>query len=486
MVIYLQGTFEEECYFDLRQLFPEACGLAAAVNISPASQFVYDSLLLQVKRGEAGAGIVSADNGRFHYRKRKGAVTETFLGDDFKASEFSTKLPGSLAIGHTRYPTQGGSDDIANIHPLIFNETKYGPFAIAHNGQLTNTKAMREQLLRVGTIFRSTTDTELFAHMVAKSEKNTLEDAIAEAAERIPVAYSFLFLTPSKVIAMRDRFGVRPLSVAQVDSAYVVCSETWALDQFSGSGISEDLGIAPGEMLIFRKDTPQVERRQYTSPQERWCVFEGIYFSHPRSRIYGEYHEDFRLELGKQLAIENEGLSGSCVVPVLDSGKYAAKGLASALSIEYCEAFTRNHHPPRTANRSFTAATMEERKAAAYKKLHLRPDLVKGKDVIVVDDSIVRSTTMTIITERLRDAGARYISVCVSSPPITDVCLYGMDFQVQDEIIARGKSIDEVRKVIGADHLIYLSKSGLHDVVRKTYNAGICTACFGEGYPTKP
>lgn len=484
MVIYLKGTVEEEISFDLRRLFPEKCGLAAAVNLDPASQYVYDCLLLQVKRGEAGAGIVCSDQGHLEQRRRLGPVTENFLGEDLRATEFQLKLPGTLAIGHTRYATQGGSDEVANVHPLLFGNTKYGPFAVAHNGQLTIPGSIREELLRTGSIFRSTTDTELFAHLITKSDAATLEDAIAQAAQQIPAAYSFLFITPDKVIAMRDKFGVRPLSVGTLGSGYLICSETWAMDQFPE--VSYENGIGPGEMLIFRRGTREIEKREYASPQERWCVFEGIYFSHPRSRHHGEYHEDFRMELGKQLVEENPSLTADCIIPVLDSGKYAAKGLAHALSVEYCEAFTRNHNPPRAQSRSFTAPTDEDRVAAAYKKLHLRPDLVKGKNVIVVDDSIVRSTTMRIITERLREAGARYITACISAPPITDVCLYGMDFQVPEQLIARGRTIEGIKEVIGADHLIYLSKQGLRDVVGRTYNAGICMGCFGEGYPTKP
>ena len=227
MVIYLTGSVEEEISFDFRRLFPEKCGLAAAVNVDPASQYVYDCLLLQVKRGEAGAGIVSSHQGHLEQRRRLGPVTENFLGEDFRASEFSTKLPGSLAIGHTRYATQGGSDEVANVHPLLFGNTKYGPFAVAHNGQLIIPGSIREGLLGGGSIFRSTTDTELFAHLIVKSGAPTLEDAIADAAQQIPAAYSFLFLTPDKVIAMRDKFGVRPLSVGTLGSGYLICSETW-------------------------------------------------------------------------------------------------------------------------------------------------------------------------------------------------------------------------------------------------------------------
>ena len=370
-----------------------------------------------------------------------------------------------------------------NIQPFFFHDTKYGPFAIAHNGTLANAKSIRENMISNGVVFQSTTDSELLGHLISHSNKKTIDDAIIGMTNDVKAAYSLLVFTPEKLFALRDRFGVRPLSIGKLDGGYLVCSEDYTFDQYPDCKHVRD--VDPGEMVIFERDVKDFRSIKYADDKEHFCVFESIYFSHPRTTYNEFFNEDFRMELGRQLYNENPDLKGDVVVPVLDSGKHAAWGLSEAMNVPYREHFLRVHNPPRINLRSFTSATDEERIKTAYQKLHLRKEAVNGKSIITVDDSIVRSTTISIINQRLRDAGAKKITNCISSPPIVNICPYGMDFQDTQQLVAYHNSIDEIREKIGSDELIYLSHGGLKDVVKRTYDRGVCMGCFGEKYPLK-
>lgn len=481
-MLYLKGKPEEEIGFNLREIMHENCALAAAVDVYNASYKVYECLLSMENRGEAGVGIVSRSGDEFYQRRRVGSVSTQFNG--LKEDDFATEIVGRIAIGHDRYPTQGNHLAIDNIQPLIVEKSKYGPFAIAHNGTLVNTKKIEKNLMKRGAVFQSTTDTELIIHLIATSGKDTMDEAIRYALNKIKTSYALLIMTKEKLYAIKDRFGVRPLSVAKFKNGYLICSETYAFDQFPEAKHIFD--VSPGEMIVFHRGSQEIERIQYAKPNEHFCIFEGIYFSNPRSCYNRAYHEDFRFETGCQIALENPQISGDVVIPILDSGKHAALGLADALGIEYNELFQRTHSYKILQSRSFTAPTFDERKRIVEKKLNLRKGSVVGKDVIIVDDSIVRSTTMKILVEILKNAGARRVIVCIASPPITNICPSGMDYQETTQIIAHGKTIDEIKNIIGADELIYLSLSGLKKVVNRTYKCGICSGCFGGKYPIKP
>jgi amidophosphoribosyltransferase len=471
----LRGEEAEEAGYSLRDYLGEACGLAAAVGLSEASRFVYDCLMLQEHRGEQGAGIVSVlESGRYALRRHLGSVRESFRGVDF-----SSCLGGCVAIGHNRYATHGAHEEIANVQPLFFQASRFGSFALAHNGQIYDPRGVRARLIREGVIFQTTADSEILGHLIAQSSAQTLEEAIIEATREITMAYSLLVLCGEKVIALRDRYGVRPLSFGRLGAGYLVASENAALDQFPACHAIED--IAAGEMVILTPDG--AERRRYAQASEHFCIFEGMYFSDPRSRYRGIWHEDFRFALGKALVQDAPQLSGQMVIPVLDSGKHAALGLASALGLPYVEAFKRQHNPPRAKRRSFTAASEGERVHTAYQKLHLRGDLVRGKRVIVVDDSMVRSTTMRTIIERLRAAEAAEVTICIAAPPIVDICPLGMDFQRREELIAYRRDTESIRREIGADHLYYLRLPSLLAVVKETYSCGVCHGCLGGAYP---
>lgn len=476
LIFTLQGSVEEELAFDLRNLFPEECGLAAAINLPLASRYVYDCLMLQEHRGEDSVGILSFDGENVHTRRRVGRVREQFVN-----VAFETELPGHIAIGHNRYATQGSADTLTNIQPLFFPNTRYGSLAIAHNGTLFDRHAVRTRLTQEGVLFQSSMDSEIFGHLIARSSCTTLEEAIIESTQQIPAAYSLLIFCQNKVIALRDPHGVRPLSIGKLGEGYLVCSENYTFDQYPSC---EQIGdIKPGEMVIFEHGSPHLKRISYSPPDEQFCIFEGIYFSDPRSRYNQYWHEDFRHALGAKLWQENPHLQGDCIIPVLDSGKHAALGLAQASGIAYHEYFKRLHNPPRANMRSFTSSKEEERIRTAYQKLHLRREKIAGKKIVVVDDSIVRSTTIRLINQRLREAGATSIVNCISAPPIILNCPYGMDFQKRGELIAHRYSVEEIRQHIGADELIYLSLEGLYQVVQQTYRCGICSGCFGGCYP---
>lgn len=483
-MLYLEGKMKEELEFTPRKMMRENCALAAAVNIDDASYKVYECLVSMENRGEAAVGIVSRKANYFFQRRRVGSVSVEFNG--FKEDDFAKALSGRIAIGHNRYATKGDHKSVANVQPLIIEKSKYGPFAIAHNGTLVNIAEVEKRIIENGAGFQSTTDTELLVHLILNSKKDNIEEAIKYALEEVKTSYSLLILTQDKLFAIKDRFGVRPLSIARYKKGYLICSETYAFEQFSEAEFVCD--VAPGEMVIFSKEG-DVQRVQYAKPDEHFCVFEGIYFSNPRSKLNSVYHEDFRRETGKQIAIEcrEKGLNikGDYVVPILDSGKHAALGLAEELGIRYEELFQRTHSFKILQSRSFTAATIEERKRIVEKKLNLRKESIVGKDIIIVDDSIVRSTTMVILVQTLKNAGARKVIICVASPPIKNICPSGMDFQETSQIVAYKKTVEEIKKMIDADELIYISLEGLKKVVERTYKRGICSGCFGGRYPVE-
>ena len=476
-IISISGTLEEEVNFNLREILSEECGVAAALNIPTASRCVYDSLMLQEHRGEHSAGIISLKDGEFYKHRRIGSVRDQFLDVNF-----DQELAGDIAMGHNRYATTGDPYSIANIQPLFFDRTRYSALVISHNGTLIDLDGVREELISKGALFQSTTDTELMGHIITNTPSKTLEEAVIKMTKIIPAAYSAIIATSEKVIALRDKYGIRPLSIGKIKDGFLICSENYTFDQYPDCSEVED--IKAGEMIVFDNKTKQIEKIQYAEAAEHFCIFEGIYFSDPRSRYNGYWHEDFRYELGKKIYEENLDIEGDVVIPVLDSGKHAALGLAKAANIPYKEYFRRLYNPPRSQRRSFTSVTDEERIRTAYQKLHLRKEKIEGKRVIVMDDSIVRSTTTRVINQRLREAGAKEIINCISAPPIINVCLYGMDFQESSQLIAHNRSIEEIQEEIGSDRLIYLSPKGLEEVAQKTYRCGICSGCFGGRYAT--
>ncbi|MBN2368462.1 amidophosphoribosyltransferase [Candidatus Woesearchaeota archaeon] len=467
-VFFLEGTLEQER--DIRRLLHEECGLAGAVNLLDASEYVFEIMASLEHRGEKAAGIVSTD-GKIYQHKGPGRARNVFHEYDFR------KLQGKIAIGQDRYATAGDPDSFSNIQPLVF-DTKYGPLAIAHNGTFFNASDIRKDMI-TRHAFQSTSDSELFVQLIVESGAHTIEEAIIEATKTIPAAYSFLFITPEKIIAMKDPHGIRPLSFARLGDGYLISSEDYVFLQIEGAEKVRE--INPGEMIVFNIDGTY-NPIQYADQSPRPCVFELIYFSNPMSTYEGVYVMDFRRELGRQLFLENAELSADEIVAILDSGKHAALGLHDASGIPYLEAFLR-HQNPLNSGRSFTAPTYGERYSIAKKKLLLREDFIRGKEIVLTDDSIVRSITSQININRVREAGATSVKLAVSAPPIRRPCPFGMDFHTEKELVAYQKSIPEIARHIGADRLYYLSLSGLDEVIARTIGGNTCKACFNEEYP---
>ncbi len=486
----LQLKFALEADFNFRDLFPENCGLAAAINLPSASWVASQLITMIEKRGEKGGGVVSENLGKIHERRRIGPFSVQF--HDFDEKRFNKELPGKNAVAHCRYATKGDPGLVANVQPLIVTESKYGPFAIAHNGTLVNADSLKAELKQRGCKFNATSDTEIFIHLILSSGEKKMEDAILYALNRVHTAYALLIITRNQIFAIRDRYGVRPLSIAKMNGGFMVCSETIAFDQFPEAKLLRE--VAPGEMVVFKKCGSNFMSIKYAKEKEFFCVFENIYFSNPRSKHKGVYNEDFRKKIGAEIVLDNPDLRGDIVVPILDSGKHFAQGLAKALGkklgIDYDDlyqaVFQRSHAPLGGQSRSFTATTTKERILVIRKKLHLKKEAVVGKEIIIVDDSIVRSHTAKIIVEMLRQAGAKKVIFCVCFPPIINVCPNGMDFQTRSQLIAYNRSLAFIKKEIGADELIYLQPEGLYKVVAETHGSGICGGCFGGEYPVVP
>lgn len=475
----------------LRDILNENCGLAAAINVPTAAEIVRHMLMVQQHRGPTGAGIVSSNNHDINIYNGFGRVDRVFL-EDF---DFQNKLSGDIASGHNRYATKGSIEKRANLQPLLFRETKYGPLTFAHNGQLLDINNLRGELIQNGSSFQSTTDSETLAHLITQSNANTIEEAIENEITKIPTAYSLIIMTESKVIALRDKYGVRPLSIAKLGEGYLVASETTAFRIFPDAEFIRD--IKPGEMVVFDRTEIQSGGEptsiQFAEPEENLCVFELIYFSEPRSKYNGFMHEDFRELCGMAVYDENKEFFDSLksqfgkdiyTVPILDSGKHGAWGFEKASGILYREYFMRRHNAPNANGRSYMAANPKSRDEIAFMKLDLRKEVIYGKAIITVDDSIVRGTTSRRYNQRLRDAGAKLIVNVIVSPTLTDICYLGMDHQSRDQLLAfNHQTPEEISKETGADKTVYLSLNRLNKIVDNTYKCGTCSGCFGGNYP---
>jgi len=490
--LYLKGYIEDEMDLGVREAFPENCGIAAAIDVENASCVAAELITFMEKRGERGSGVVSQLDKKLYERRRVGPFSVQFK--DFDVFRFSKELPGKVAIAHCRYATKGDPNFVANVQPLTVEDSKYGPFAVAHNGTLVNTEKTRKALIKGGCAFHSTSDTETLIHLILSSKENKIEDAIKFALTKIDCAYSLLIITKDQVFAIRDSFGIRPLSIAKMDSGYLIASETAPFDQFSKATYWRD--VEPGEIVVFASGMKKPKSIIYATPDEHFCIFESIYFSNPRSKKNGIYHEDFRRLVGGYLArsIDPKIIDINkppLVIPILDSGKHFAEGFANQLSKDfsfkyqevYEEVLQRAHGQLGGQSRSFTAIDTDERIAIIKKKLHLKKEAVCGRTVILVDDSIVRSNTAKTIIAMIRQAGAEKIIFCVGFPPVINICPNGMDFQTKSQLIASHKSINQIKKEIGADELIYLGKDELFNVISETYKCGICSGCFDNRYP---
>ncbi|WP_134699687.1 amidophosphoribosyltransferase [Ammoniphilus sp. YIM 78166] len=449
----------------------EECGVFGVFGHPDAPQLTYYGIHALQHRGQESAGISASNGEKFSYHRGMGLVTEAFGNKELE------QIKGHLAIGHVRYTTAGESK-IENAQPLIFKYSQ-GNLALAHNGNLVNAKQVKHQLERQGSIFQTTSDTEVVAHLIARSGYDRIEDAVRESLRMIKGAYALLIMTETKLIVALDPNGLRPLSLGTIGEGYVVSSETCAFDVIGADYLRE---VEPGEMIIIDKDGMRSERISGNT-QRSICSFEYIYFARPDSDIDGINVHQARKQLGRQLAKE-ASIEADVVTGVPDSSISAAIGYAEATGIPYELGLIKNRYVGRT----FIAPSQELRAQGVRMKLSAVRKVVEGKRVVMIDDSIVRGTTSGRIVRMLREAGATEVHVRISSPPVMNPCFYGIDTSTREELIAAKKSIEQMREFIGADSLSFLSVDGLMEGVgrgKEHPNRGHCLACFTGQYPTE-
>ncbi len=451
---------------EVRGGFRDECGVFGVCDLEDAANLAYLGLYALQHRGQESAGIATLTDGRLLVEREMGYVADVF--DEERLS----RLPGRTAIGHVRYSTAGASF-LANAQPIVF-ATGRGPLALAHNGNLVNAREIRARLEASGALFTTTSDSEVILHLVARSKAPTLSAAIAEALLEVRGAYSLLILSREGIFAARDPNGIRPLSLGVREGSPVVASETCAFDLI---GAKFERDVEPGE--IVRLSREGFSSHRFAFPQPTPCVFEHVYFARPDSLVFGRSVAATREALGARLAKEHP-VDADVVVPVPDSGMYAALGFAKESGLPFALGLVRNHYVGRT----FIEPKQSIRHFGVKVKLNPVREVVVGKRVVLVDDSIVRGTTSRKIVRMLRDAGAKEVHIRISSPPTMNPCHYGIDTPTRGELIAANQSIEEIRAFIGADSLGYLSAEGMLEAFGRPAQA-TCTACFTGVYPVE-
>ncbi|WP_373084205.1 amidophosphoribosyltransferase [Sneathiella sp.] len=449
----------------------EECGVFGIYGHPEAAALAALGLHALQHRGQEAAGIVSHDGRHFHSHKAMGKV-----GDNFSSEEVIKSLKGEAALGHNRYATTGGTV-LRNVQP-IFADLANGGLAVAHNGNLTNAATLHRRLVQEGSIFQSTMDTEVIIHLVANSKKTRIVDCMIDAMSKIVGAYSLVAMTGKKLIGMRDPFGVRPLVLGKLENAYILTSETCALDIIGADFIRD---VEPGEVVVI-DDSGVNSHFPYNNPPRRFCIFEHIYFSRPDSVVEGRSVYDVRKAIGRQLALENP-VDADLIIPVPDSGTPAAIGYSTESGIPFDLGIIRNHYVGRT----FIEPTDQIRHLGVKLKHNANRALINGKRVILVDDSIVRGTTSTKIVQMVREAGATEVHMRIASPPTTYSCFYGVDTPSRNKLLAARFDLKEMCKFIGADSLNFISIDGLYTAMgeegRNAAQPQYCDACFTGEYP---
>jgi amidophosphoribosyltransferase len=447
--------------------FHEECGVFGVFGHNEASTLTQLGLFALQHRGQEACGIVSSDGKELHQFRSKGLIADVLVEDVLKS------LIGNSAIGHTRYSTSG-KNTIKEVQPFSVT-CQHGQIAVCHNGNLPFAKEKRLELERNGAIFSSTSDTETILHSIARSQTDNITDAIKEVLRETEGAYSLLFLTANSLIAVRDPRGFRPLVLGKLKDAWCVASETCAFDLIDAETVRE---IKAGEMLVIDEQGLH-SHFPFEENKLSVCTFEHVYFSRPDSIIFGKSVNESRHKMGKQLAIEHP-IDADLVVPVPDSGVAAAVGYARQSGINFRHAIIRNHYVGRT----FIEPSQSIRSFGVRLKLNPIKDLINGRRIILIDDSIVRGTTSKKIVQMVREAGAKEVHLRISCPPTVSPCYYGVDTPRKAELIAAQMCVEEVCKYIEADSLGYLSLNGMLEAIGFETNSS-CTACWDGKYPTK-
>ncbi len=451
----------------------EECGVFGAIALDDASATTALGLHALQHRGQEAAGIVSFDGQEFYARRGNGHVVE-----NFSAPEAIAALPGSMATGHVRYSTTGGAG-LRNVQPL-YAELAAGGFAVAHNGNISNSLALRHELVKSGSIFQSTSDTEVIIHLVATSRYPSTLERLIDALRLVEGAYALIVMTPKGMIACRDPLGVRPLVMGRMGDGYVFASESVALDVI---GAEFEREVEPGEMIEITLDGELMSHRPFLPQSPRPCIFEHVYFSRPDSVFAGRSVYEARKAIGVELAREWP-VEADYVIPVPDSGVPAAIGYAQESGIPFELGIIRSHYVGRT----FIQPGDANRNSSVKRKHNANRRLVEGKRIVLIDDSIVRGTTSLKIVEMMRDAGAAEVHFRVASPPTAHSCYYGVDTPERSKLLAAQMDVEPMREFIHADSLAFISIDGLYRAVgAEKRNNGcpqFCDACFTGDYPT--
>jgi len=450
---------------DKHDHFHDECGVFGVFNHPEAANLTYLGLYSQQHRGQESAGIVSTDGHSFNTHRGMGLVADIFKKSDIK------KLGGRHSIGHVRYSTAGESG-LRNCQPFSY-EYAHGGIAMCHNGNIVNASELRTQLEKKGSIFQSTSDTEVLIHLVARSRASSMKERLAAAVSKLTGAFSLLVLAEERLVGMRDKHGIRPLVLGKLDDAWVLASETCAFDLIGATFVRD---VEPGEMVVIDKNGLE-SLHPFKSTKPKFCVFEYVYFARPDSTLEGINVYQARYQIGVELAKESPA-EADLVIPVPDSGVPPAMGFAEAANIPFQMGLIRNHYIGRT----FIEPRQSIRNFGVKLKLNPVRHLIKGKNIVLVDDSIVRGTTSRKIVEMVRAAGAKKIHMRISSPPTKHSCFYGVDTPDADELMANKMDQEAMRQAIGADSLAFVSFEGMYKAVGKPRNLH-CDACFSGDYP---
>jgi amidophosphoribosyltransferase len=444
--------------------FKDECGVFGIFGHPEAANLTYLGLYALQHRGQESAGIAASDGERISVSRAMAHVAEAFDEDALG------KLPGHLAIGHTRYSTAGESK-IENAQPFLI-DCAHGQIAVAHNGNLVNARELRDDLVRSGSIFQTSSDTEVILHLYARSRAQGVEDALVESVAQVRGAYSLALLTKNRLIAARDPNGFRPLALGRLGDAWIVCSETCALDLIGATYVRD---VAPGEIVVISDGGVRSIKPFPPAPLAQ-CVFEHVYFARPDSYVFGTSVNEVRTEFGRALARESPA-DADVVVPIPDSGVCAAIGYAEQARLPLQMGLIRNHYIGRT----FIQPQQSIRHFGVKVKLNPVRSILEGKRVVLLDDSIVRGTTSRKIVKMVKAAGAREVHMRISCPPTISPCFYGVDTPSRTELIAATHTLDEIRQYIEADSLAYLSLEGLRTAVGSGQD--YCTSCYTGLYP---
>ncbi len=445
--------------------FKDECGVFGIFGHPEAANMTYLGLYALQHRGQESAGIAASDAQQVRISREMGYVADIFDGETL------SKLAGPIAIGHVRYSTAGESK-LLNAQPILI-DCAHGQIALCHNGNIVNARELRDDLVQQGSIFQSSSDTEVILHLYARSKGRTVEDAIVESVSQVQGAFSLVMLTKDKLIAVRDPHGFRPLALGRLDEAYVVCSETCAMDLIGATYLRD---IEPGEIVIISADGLKSIKPFPPAPLAH-CIFEHVYFARPDSYVFGRSVNEVRTELGRVLAREQR-VDADVVVPVPDSGVCAAMGYHEESGVPLRMGLIRNHYVGRT----FIQPQQSIRHFGVKVKLNPVRSILAGKRVILVDDSIVRGTTSRKIVRMVRAAGAKEVHVRISCPPTISPCFYGVDTPRKAELIGATHTIEEIREFLEADSVGYLSLEGMLSAV-KNERSSYCTSCYTGVYP---